>query len=50
MTCRLLIALAALSFAAACEPERGTGFTGIGSQGANSAFDLNLSDLAPVRH
>ena len=50
MTCRLLIALAALSFAAACEPERGAGFTGIGSKGANSAFDLDLTDLAPIQN
>ncbi|MEX0339102.1 MAG: hypothetical protein AB3N11_08700 [Arenibacterium sp.] len=47
MTTRLLIALAALSFAAACEPERGAGFTGIGSKNATIAYDLNVTGNAP---
>jgi hypothetical protein len=44
MTPRLLIALAAACFVAACEPEQGAGFTGIGSQSAIDAYDLGVAD------
>ena len=49
MTHKILIALAAVLFAAGCEPERGVGFTGIGtSQSLHSAYDLSFDGLAFV--
>ncbi len=49
MTKKLMIALAAVLFAAGCEPDKGAGFTGIGtSQSAVSAYDLSFPGLAFV--
>ncbi len=49
MTHKLLIALAAVLFAAGCEPDRGAGFTGIGpSQSSVTAYDLSFPGLAFV--